>query len=95
MFFNDSGDTDSVIPVTSTRYSIDALKLPTASPWHAWYDDGQVIHFLPFPPSKFIIPLSKILMLRLVRAEIFSTRVKNEHVSTCTNTPICSQPNRA
>ncbi|PHT37572.1 Serine carboxypeptidase II-2 [Capsicum baccatum] len=37
-----SGDTDSVIPVTSTRYSIDALKLPTIAPWRAWYDDGQV-----------------------------------------------------
>ncbi|KAL2455853.1 Serine carboxypeptidase-like 29 [Abeliophyllum distichum] len=37
-----SGDTDAVIPVTSTRYSIDALKLPTTSPWRAWYDDGQV-----------------------------------------------------
>ncbi|KAL5650966.1 hypothetical protein ACJX0J_036424, partial [Zea mays] len=34
-----SGDTDAVIPVTSTRYSIDALKLPTITPWHAWYDD--------------------------------------------------------
>ncbi|KAL9242219.1 hypothetical protein vseg_016240 [Gypsophila vaccaria] len=37
-----SGDTDAVIPVTSTRYSIDALKLPTVKNWHAWYDDGQV-----------------------------------------------------
>ncbi|KAK6942332.1 Peptidase S10, serine carboxypeptidase [Dillenia turbinata] len=37
-----SGDTDAVIPVTSTRYSVDALKLPTISPWRAWYDDGQV-----------------------------------------------------
>lgn len=37
-----SGDTDAVIPVTSTRYSIDALKLPTVKPWGAWYDDGQV-----------------------------------------------------
>ncbi|KAL6539629.1 Serine carboxypeptidase II-2 [Orobanche hederae] len=37
-----SGDTDAVIPVTSTRYSIDALKLPTVSPWRPWYDDGQV-----------------------------------------------------
>ncbi|XP_057731364.1 serine carboxypeptidase II-2 [Arachis stenosperma] len=37
-----SGDTDSVIPVTSTRYSIDALKLPTVSPWRPWYDEGQV-----------------------------------------------------
>ncbi|KAL1372087.1 serine carboxypeptidase-like 29 isoform X3 [Arachis hypogaea] len=37
-----SGDTDSVIPVTSTRYSIDALKLPTVSPWRPWYDEGKV-----------------------------------------------------
>lgn len=37
-----SGDTDAIIPVTSTRYSIDALKLPTVGPWRAWYDDGQV-----------------------------------------------------
>ncbi|BAT79734.1 Serine carboxypeptidase [Vigna angularis] len=37
-----SGNTDTVIPVTSTRYSINALKLPTVSPWRAWYDDGEV-----------------------------------------------------
>uniref|UniRef100_A0A1D1XLV9 Carboxypeptidase n=1 Tax=Anthurium amnicola TaxID=1678845 RepID=A0A1D1XLV9_9ARAE len=37
-----SGDTDAVIPVTSTRYDINALKLPTVTPWRAWYDDGQV-----------------------------------------------------
>jgi len=37
-----SGNTDVVLPVTSTRYSIDALKLPTVSPWRAWYDDGEV-----------------------------------------------------
>ncbi|GKE59044.1 serine carboxypeptidase II-2, partial [Tanacetum coccineum] len=36
-----SGDTDAVIPVTSTRYSIDALNLTTISPWRAWYEDGQ------------------------------------------------------
>ena len=37
-----SGNTDVVIPVTSTRYSINALKLPTVSPWRAWYDEGEV-----------------------------------------------------
>ncbi|KAI4377702.1 hypothetical protein MLD38_015287 [Melastoma candidum] len=37
-----SGDTDSIIPVTSTRYSIDALRLPTVKPWRAWYDGSQV-----------------------------------------------------
>jgi len=37
-----SGNTDAVVPVTSTRYTINALKLPTVSPWRAWYDDGEV-----------------------------------------------------
>ncbi|XP_026402197.1 serine carboxypeptidase II-2-like isoform X2 [Papaver somniferum] len=37
-----NGDTDSVTPVTSTRYSINSLKLPTVTPFHAWYDNGQV-----------------------------------------------------
>ncbi|KAL2502429.1 Serine carboxypeptidase-like 29 [Forsythia ovata] len=37
-----SGDADAVVPVTSTRYSIDSLELPTISPWRAWYDNGQV-----------------------------------------------------
>ncbi|KAL2331599.1 hypothetical protein Fmac_019180 [Flemingia macrophylla] len=31
-----SGNIDVVIPVTSTRYSINALKLPTVSPWRAY-----------------------------------------------------------
>ncbi|CAI0411694.1 unnamed protein product [Linum tenue] len=37
-----SGDTDSVVPVTATRYSIDALKLPTITNWYPWYDNGRV-----------------------------------------------------
>ncbi|KZV42340.1 serine carboxypeptidase-like 27-like [Dorcoceras hygrometricum] len=37
-----SGDTDSVVPVTATRYSIDALKLPTVKSWYPWYDNGKV-----------------------------------------------------
>ncbi|XP_074285230.1 serine carboxypeptidase-like 27 [Silene latifolia] len=37
-----SGDTDAVVPVTATRYSIDALKLPTVSNWYPWYDKGRV-----------------------------------------------------
>lgn len=42
LFPYDSGDTDAVIPVTSTRYTIDSLKLPTVKPFRAWYDDGTV-----------------------------------------------------
>lgn len=37
-----SGDTDAVVPVTATRYSIDALKLPTLVNWYPWYDHGKV-----------------------------------------------------
>ncbi|KAK9168904.1 hypothetical protein Syun_001044 [Stephania yunnanensis] len=37
-----SGDTDSVVPVTGTRYSIDALKRPTVTNWYPWYDNGKV-----------------------------------------------------
>jgi len=37
-----SGDTDAVVPVTATRYSLDALKLPTVTKWYPWYDKGQV-----------------------------------------------------
>lgn len=44
-----SGDTDAVVPVTATRYSIDALKLQTITNWYPWYDNGKVSgqkHFL-------------------------------------------------
>lgn len=37
-----SGDTDGRIPVTSTKYSIDKMKLPVKTKWHPWYLDGEV-----------------------------------------------------
>ncbi|KAL5203283.1 hypothetical protein ABZP36_014235 [Zizania latifolia] len=37
-----SGDTDAVVPLTATRYSIDALGLPTTVSWYPWYDAKQV-----------------------------------------------------
>lgn len=37
-----SGDTDSVVPITATRYSIDALNLSTIANWYPWYDNGKV-----------------------------------------------------
>ena len=37
-----SGDTDSVVPLTATRYSIDALSLPTITKWYPWYYDEEV-----------------------------------------------------
>ncbi|KAK4754954.1 hypothetical protein SAY87_008711 [Trapa incisa] len=37
-----SGDTDSVVPVTSTRFSLSHLNLPVKTPWYPWYTGGQV-----------------------------------------------------
>ncbi|KAL7256572.1 hypothetical protein ACSBR1_010498 [Camellia fascicularis] len=37
-----SGDIDSVVPVTATRYSLAQLKLPTKIPWYPWYVKKQV-----------------------------------------------------
>ncbi|KAL9260785.1 Serine carboxypeptidase 1-like protein [Drosera capensis] len=37
-----SGDVDSVVPVTSTRYSLDTLKLPVTTAWYPWYLNSQV-----------------------------------------------------
>ncbi|KAH1189679.1 Serine carboxypeptidase II-3 [Glycine max] len=36
------GDTDSVVPVTSSRYSINTLKLPIQVPWRPWYSGNEV-----------------------------------------------------
>uniref|UniRef100_A0A5B7BLL3 Carboxypeptidase n=1 Tax=Davidia involucrata TaxID=16924 RepID=A0A5B7BLL3_DAVIN len=37
-----SGDTDGVIPVTSSRYSINKLGAPVRNPWYPWYTLGEV-----------------------------------------------------
>ncbi|KAF9624559.1 hypothetical protein IFM89_011733 [Coptis chinensis] len=37
-----SGDVDSVVPVTATRYSLAQLNLPTKIPWYPWYVKKQV-----------------------------------------------------
>ncbi|KAJ6860903.1 serine carboxypeptidase-like 25 [Populus alba x Populus x berolinensis] len=37
-----SGDVDSVVPVTATRYSLANLKLATKIPWYPWYVKKQV-----------------------------------------------------
>lgn len=56
-----SGDTDAVVPVTATRYSIDALNLPTIVNWYPWYDEGKVSVFMtriilsPFAHNVFVI----------------------------------------
>ncbi|CAL9227483.1 unnamed protein product [Arabidopsis halleri] len=37
-----SGDTDSVVPVTATRFSLSHLNLPVKTRWYPWYYDNQV-----------------------------------------------------
>ncbi|KAG4191765.1 hypothetical protein ERO13_A07G115100v2 [Gossypium hirsutum] len=37
-----SGDVDSVVPITSTRYAINELKLPLKTAWRAWSTHNQV-----------------------------------------------------
>ncbi|KAL0316512.1 UNVERIFIED_CONTAM: Serine carboxypeptidase 24 [Sesamum radiatum] len=37
-----SGDTDSVVPVTATRFSLSHLNLKIKTPWYPWYSGGQV-----------------------------------------------------
>ncbi|WJX32924.1 calponin, variant 2 [Trifolium repens] len=37
-----NGDTDARVPVTSSRYSINALKLPINSAWRPWYSGNEV-----------------------------------------------------
>ncbi|KAK9282894.1 hypothetical protein L1049_011119 [Liquidambar formosana] len=38
-----SGDTDAILPLTATRYSIRALNLKTNTNWYAWYDNHQQV----------------------------------------------------
>lgn len=37
-----SGDTDSVVPVTATRFSLSRLNLKVKTPWYPWYSASQV-----------------------------------------------------
>ncbi|KAL5558596.1 hypothetical protein UlMin_034807 [Ulmus minor] len=37
-----SGDTDGSVPVTSSRYAINILKLPVVTAWRPWYSSQQV-----------------------------------------------------
>lgn len=37
-----SGDADSVVPTTGSRYALASLKRPTVVPWYSWYNKEQV-----------------------------------------------------
>ncbi|XP_065871948.1 serine carboxypeptidase-like 27 [Euphorbia lathyris] len=38
-----SGDTDAILPLTATRYSINALKLKIYTNWYPWYDNQEQV----------------------------------------------------
>ncbi|KAL4346024.1 hypothetical protein HN51_064168 [Arachis hypogaea] len=38
-----SGDTDSVVPVTATRFSLNHLNLTIKTPWYPWYSSGAQV----------------------------------------------------
>ncbi|KAL4580952.1 hypothetical protein LXL04_017158 [Taraxacum kok-saghyz] len=41
-----NGDTDARVPITSSRYSINALNLPIKTPWRPWYLNKEVGGYL-------------------------------------------------
>ncbi|XP_031270975.1 serine carboxypeptidase-like 40 isoform X2 [Pistacia vera] len=41
-----SGDIDSVVPVTSSRYSISTLNLPIKAAWYPWYTNEEVAGYV-------------------------------------------------
>ncbi|XP_047172205.1 serine carboxypeptidase 1-like [Vigna umbellata] len=41
-----SGDTDGRVPITSSRYSVNALKLPVETTWRPWYSGDEVGGYL-------------------------------------------------
>ncbi|KAK7310504.1 hypothetical protein RJT34_08058 [Clitoria ternatea] len=41
-----SGDTDGRVPITSSRYSVNALKLPVETSWRPWYTGNEVGGYL-------------------------------------------------
>ncbi|PIA46393.1 hypothetical protein AQUCO_01500135v1 [Aquilegia coerulea] len=41
-----SGDMDGRVPVTSSRYSVNTLKLPIKTPWYPWYTNKEVGGFV-------------------------------------------------
>lgn len=85
-----SGDTDGRVPVTSTQNSINTMKLPIKTPWHAWYHGGEVnftfiFFFLslkfcaPHPIIHFGFGWIKLGFLGLVQLNAFKLTVLNSN----------------
>lgn len=55
-----SGDTDAVVPVSGTRYAVDALNLAVTKPWHPWSDDADEVSQFYLKLSLFGVHLSNL-----------------------------------
>ena len=63
--FGCSGDADSVVPVTGTRYALAALKLPVVVPWYPWYHKKQVSCLLCFLSSLILLKKFELYLVIL------------------------------
>ncbi|KAJ9689010.1 hypothetical protein PVL29_014587 [Vitis rotundifolia] len=54
-----SGDTDAVVPVTATRFSLNHLNLTVKTPWYPWYSGGQVHHFIVIIVFIYLLKIKK------------------------------------
>jgi len=50
-----SGDTDSVVPVTATRFSLSHLNLTVKTRWYPWYSGDQVMHKVSHESSFWLL----------------------------------------
>ncbi|KAK7263919.1 hypothetical protein RJT34_31518 [Clitoria ternatea] len=41
-----SGDVDGRVPITSTKYSVNKMKLPIKTVWHPWFAHGEVAGYV-------------------------------------------------
>ncbi|GJT72369.1 hypothetical protein Tco_1031655 [Tanacetum coccineum] len=57
-------DTDLVVQIIATRYSIDALNLTTVANWYAWYDNSKDMRC--HRPRQVVSKASKFLFMYIV-----------------------------
>lgn len=55
-----SGDTDSVVPITATRYSLPKLQAPVKTPWYPWYIKEEVMQQQVTHSQCFVSLISKL-----------------------------------
>ena len=65
-----SGDIDGRVPVTSTKYSINKMKLPVKTAWHPWFVNKEVLHssfYLKCFNTCFYFKKAKNILISLIQ----------------------------